>query len=109
MILFIIAGSLVFSQALSNSGATEGLLKAITSLKLTQFQVVIMMMLVLLFLGAFMDQVSMLLFDAALLPTWLEFASSDLQYRCYLAYGANADHHGNQPADTAFWPLALCL
>ena len=61
MILFIIAGSLVFSQALSNSGATEGLLKAITSLQLTQLQVVIMMMLVLLFLGAFMDQVSMLL------------------------------------------------
>ena len=27
MILFIIAGSLVFSQALSNSGATDGLLR----------------------------------------------------------------------------------
>ncbi len=75
MILFIIAGSLVFSQALSNSGATEGLLKAITSLKLTQFQVVIMMMLVLLFLGAFMDQVSMLLLT---LPFFL-LGSSSLQ------------------------------
>tara|TARA_B100000214_G_scaffold358997_1_gene320007 strand:+ start:483 stop:1928 length:1446 start_codon:yes stop_codon:yes gene_type:complete len=75
MILFIIAGSLVFSQALSNSGATEGLLKAITSLQLTQFQVVIMMMLVLLFLGAFMDQVSMLLLT---LPFFL-LGSSSLQ------------------------------
>ncbi len=61
MILFIIAGSLVFSQALANSGATDGLLKAITSLDLTPLMVVIMMMVVLLFLGAFMDQVSMLL------------------------------------------------
>ncbi len=61
MILFIIAGSLVFSQALSNSGATDGLLSQITALDLTPLMVVIMMMVVLLFLGAFMDQVSMLL------------------------------------------------
>lgn len=61
MILFIIAGSLVFSQALSNSGATNGLLTAVTSMELTQFNIVIIMVLVLLFLGAFMDQVSMLL------------------------------------------------
>ena len=61
MILFIIAGSLVFSQALSNSGATDGLLRQITALELTPLTVVIIMMLVLLFLGAFMDQVSMLL------------------------------------------------
>ncbi len=61
MILFIIAGSLVFSQALANSGATDGLLRAVTALDLTPLGVVIMMMAVLLFLGAFMDQVSMLL------------------------------------------------
>lgn len=61
MILFIIAGSLVFSQALSNSGATDGLLNAVTAINLTQFNIVIIMVLVLLFLGAFMDQVSMLL------------------------------------------------
>jgi tripartite ATP-independent transporter DctM subunit len=61
MILFIIAGSLVFSQALSNSGATDGLLRQVTAMDLTPLMVVIIMMLVLLFLGAFMDQVSMLL------------------------------------------------
>jgi TRAP-type C4-dicarboxylate transport system permease large subunit len=61
MILFIIAGSLVFSQALANSGATDGLLSQITSMELTPLMVVILMMVVLLFLGAFMDQVSMLL------------------------------------------------
>ncbi|MBT3990940.1 MAG: TRAP transporter large permease subunit [Rhodospirillaceae bacterium] len=61
MILFIITGSLVFSQALSNSGATDGLLQAVSSWKLNQLQIVIIMVVVLLFLGAFMDQVSMLL------------------------------------------------
>lgn len=61
MILFIIAGSLVFSQALANSGATSGLLKWIVSFDLTPLMAVIIMMGVLLFLGAFMDQVSMLL------------------------------------------------
>ncbi len=61
MILFIIAGSLVFTQALAVSGATRGMLEALSTLELTQFTVVLMMMAVLLFLGAFMDQVSMLL------------------------------------------------
>ena len=75
MILFIIAGSLVFSQALSYSGATDGLLQQITSLDLTPFMVVIMMMVVLLFLGAFMDQVSMLLLT---LPFFL-LGSTSLQ------------------------------
>lgn len=75
MILFIIAGSLVFSQALANSGATDGLLREIVAMDLTPLTVVIMMMLVLLFLGAFMDQVSMLLLT---LPFFL-FGSSSLQ------------------------------
>jgi tripartite ATP-independent transporter DctM subunit len=61
MILFIIAGSLVFSQALANSGATDGMLTAVAAMDLTPLTVVLMMMGVLLFLGAFMDQVSMLL------------------------------------------------
>lgn len=61
MILFIITGSLVFSQALSNSGATDGLLQAVSAMKLDQLTIVIIMVCVLLFLGAFMDQVSMLL------------------------------------------------
>ncbi len=75
MILFIIAGSLVFTQALAVSGATRGLLLALTSLQLTPLTVVIMMMVVLLFLGAFMDQVSMLLLT---LPFFL-LGSTSLQ------------------------------
>ncbi len=75
MILFIITGSLVFSQALANSGATDGLLEQVTSLDLTPLGVVIIMMCVLLFLGAFMDQVSMLLLT---LPFFL-LGSTSLQ------------------------------
>lgn len=75
MILFIIAGSLVFSQALANSGATDGMLQQVTSLDLTPLLVVIIMMGVLLFLGAFMDQVSMLLLT---LPFFL-LGSTSLQ------------------------------
>jgi len=75
MILFIIAGSLVFSQALANSGATDGLLNELTKMDLTPLGVVLIMMAVLLFLGAFMDQVSMLLLT---LPFFL-LGSSSLQ------------------------------
>lgn len=75
MIIFIIAGSLVFTQALAVSGATDGLLNALVSLNLSQLGVVIMMMVILLFLGAFMDQVSMLLLT---LPFFL-LGSTSLQ------------------------------
>ncbi|RGP35918.1 TRAP transporter large permease [Pseudotabrizicola alkalilacus] len=61
MIIFIIAGSLVFTQALAVSGATTGLLEAMVSMQMSKLVVVLMMMGILLFLGAFMDQVSMLL------------------------------------------------
>jgi len=61
MIIFIIAGSLVFTQAMAVSGATQGLLQALTALDLSPLSVVLFMILILLFLGAFMDQVSMLL------------------------------------------------
>ena len=73
MILFIIAGSLVFAQSLAVSGATEGLLESLTALQLSPLAVVVMMMVVLLFLGAFMDQVSMLLLT---LPFFLLGATS---------------------------------
>lgn len=73
MIMFIIAGSLTFSQILAVSGAVDGLLSQITAFNLTPFMAVIMMMLVLLFLGAFMDQVSMLLLT---LPFFMPFAAA---------------------------------
>lgn len=61
MILFIIAGSLTFSQILVISGAINGLLGFIEGFGLADLMLVLMMVSILLFLGFFMDQVSMIL------------------------------------------------
>ncbi len=72
MILFIIAGSLTFSQILQVSGATQGLLEWVSQFGLSSLGTVVLMMAILLFLGAFMDQVSMLLLT---LPFFLPLAA----------------------------------
>lgn len=61
MILFIILGATTFSQILSFSGATEGLVGTILGQGLSPLMVVGLMMLILIFLGLFVDQVSMML------------------------------------------------
>jgi tripartite ATP-independent transporter DctM subunit len=61
MILFIILGATTFAQILSFSGATEGLVSTILNQDLSSFAVVALMMLLLIFLGLFVDQVSMML------------------------------------------------
>ena len=61
MIMFIILGATTFSQILSFSGATDGLVSAILGQGLSTFAVVGLMMLILIFLGIFVDQVSMML------------------------------------------------
>ncbi len=71
MILLIVAGSTTFSQLLSLSGAIQGMLGFVDGLNLTAFGAVLMMLVVLIFLGAFMDQVSMLLVT---LPFFLPIA-----------------------------------
>ena len=61
MILFVILGATTFSQILSFSGATEGLVSSILGGGLTPFAILAGMMLLLIFLGIFVDQVSMML------------------------------------------------
>ena len=61
MILFIIVGATTFSQILSFSGASNGLVSLITGHGLAQNAIVGGMMLILIFLGIFVDQVSMML------------------------------------------------
>ncbi len=61
MILFIILGATTFSQILSFSGATEGIVSAIFSQQLSTFAILAGMMALLIFLGLFVDQVSMML------------------------------------------------
>ena len=61
MILFIILGATTFSQILSFSGATEGLVSSILGGGLSPFAILAGMLLLLIFLGIFVDQVSMML------------------------------------------------
>jgi len=61
MILFIIVGATTFSQILSFSGASNGLAQMITGLGLPPLAVVAGMMLLLIFLGVFVEQVSMMM------------------------------------------------
>ena len=61
MILFIIVGATTFSQILSFSGASNGLVEIIVGLGLSPGAVIIAMMLLLVFLGLFVEQVSMMM------------------------------------------------
>ena len=61
MILFIILGATTFSQILSFSGASSGLVSLITGQGWPPMAVLAGMMLILIFLGIFVDQVSMML------------------------------------------------
>ncbi|MDT3686096.1 MAG: TRAP transporter large permease [Pseudorhodoplanes sp.] len=60
-ILFIIIGATTFAQVLSFSGVVNGILGLITGQGLPPMTVIIGMILILLFLGCFVDQVSMML------------------------------------------------
>ncbi len=61
MILFIIGASLTFSQILSFSGATSGLLSTVTGAELSPLWLVVAMLAIMLFLGCIMDPVSIML------------------------------------------------
>jgi tripartite ATP-independent transporter DctM subunit len=61
MILFIIGASVSFAQIISLSGATEGALGEVAKLPFTPFQFILIMIAILLILGCFVDQVSMML------------------------------------------------
>jgi tripartite ATP-independent transporter DctM subunit len=61
MILFIILGATTFSQILSFSGATDGLVSTIFSHGFSPAVILAGMLLLLIFLGIFVDQVSMML------------------------------------------------
>jgi tripartite ATP-independent transporter DctM subunit len=61
VILFLIVGATTFAQILTFSGATNGLVETIRGAELAPLAVLMTMMLILLVLGCFIDQVSMML------------------------------------------------
>lgn len=61
MILFIICASITYSQILAFSGATDGLLAIVKGVEIAPIVLVIGMLTILLVLGTFMDQLSMMM------------------------------------------------
>ena len=61
MLFLIIVGSSTFSQILAYTGATSDLIAWVTQFEVSRYTLVVCMFLVLLFLGTFMDQASMLM------------------------------------------------
>ncbi|MPS26930.1 TRAP transporter large permease subunit [Pigmentiphaga sp.] len=61
MILFIILGATTFSQILSFSGATNGLVQTVTGTGLSPVAIVAGMLALLIFLGLFVEQISMMM------------------------------------------------
>jgi tripartite ATP-independent transporter DctM subunit len=66
MIMFIILGATTFSQILAFSGATSGLVRVVTEAQISPFAVVCGMIALLLFLGLFIDQASIMMLTVPL-------------------------------------------
>ena len=77
-ILFIIVGATTFAQILSFSGASNGLAQAITGTGLPPWAVIAGMMLLLIFLGVFVDQVSMMMITLPIFMPVVQALGTDL-------------------------------
>jgi tripartite ATP-independent transporter DctM subunit len=73
MTMFIICGSITFSQILAFSQASEGLVGLVEAAELAPLTIIIVMMAILLFLGCFMDQVSMMMIT---MPIFMQIIGS---------------------------------
>ena len=83
MILFIIGASVSFAQIISLSGATEGALGEIGKLPFTRFEFILCMIVILLILGCFVDQVSMMLLTLPFfMPLVAKFAIDPIWFGC---------------------------
>ncbi|NHF72862.1 TRAP transporter large permease [Paracoccus xiamenensis] len=72
MTFLIISASMTFSQIFAFSGASNGFINAVIGLELGRYGIILLMVLVILVLGMFMDQVSMMLIT---LPLFMPFAA----------------------------------
>jgi len=73
MMFIIILGSMTFSQILAFSGASGGLVESVLSLNIAPFLILLSMQVTLLFLGCFMDNLSMVM---VALPIYLPFINT---------------------------------
>jgi tripartite ATP-independent transporter DctM subunit len=73
MMFMIIVGSTTFSQIMAFSGASGGLIEVVTSLDLPPIMILISMQILFLFLGCFMDNLSMVMIG---MPIFLPIVSA---------------------------------
>ena len=78
MILFIIVGATTFSQVLSFSGASNGLVEMIAGTGLSPMAVIALMLLLLIFLGLFVEQVSMMMITLPIFMPVVQHMGVDL-------------------------------
>ena len=78
MALFIICASVTFAQILAFSGAVDGLLDVTIELDFSPISLLILMLLILLALGAFIDQLSMMLITLPFFMPLAQHAEFDL-------------------------------
>lgn len=77
MTLFIICGSITFSQILAFAQATDGLITLVEEMQLTPLWLIFAMLMILLFLGCFMDQVSMMMITMPIFMKLLDVVEFD--------------------------------
>lgn len=81
MMFMILAGSLAFSQILAYSGATAGLVEVTTSLQISPYLVLLMMQLVILVLGTFMEPVAIMMISMPIfLPIVKDLGFSEIWF-----------------------------
>jgi len=73
MMFMIIVGSMAFSQIMAFSGASAGLIQVVSVLNVSPIMVIIVMQVLLLFLGCFMDNLSMVMIA---IPIYLPVANA---------------------------------
>ncbi len=73
MVLFILAGAMVFSQILAISGATQGFVEFVTGLSLPPILLLILLQIVLIILGCFMENMSIMMIT---MPIFMPIAES---------------------------------
>ncbi len=77
MLLFIICASITFAQILTFSDATSGLVEWVKGLVTDPVLIIIAMLAILLFMGCFMDQVSMMMITLPFFMPLAAFAGAD--------------------------------
>lgn len=78
MMMAILVGAIGFSQILAYSGATRGLLAWVTELPVSPIGIVILCMLVVLFLGTFLEQIAIMLITLPILMPVMHALGFDL-------------------------------